>query len=298
MHVGLTEVVITTSPNLSTMTVIQFIYQLTLSLMLVESRKFDILNKIADIEYEEIPEKLTFIASIRYKDKPICGGSLVREDMVMTLANLVDSRYQYDLEPSLLTCRVGNYLINVEGVGIPIAKIIFHPSYNYSTTTGNIALLRLRQKAVGLESIDLPSDLLHYGSKCKVIGWGKRKTNESFKRVLSIVNVMLIDIHECNKKMMDLTYHTLLKTVPPLTKLDSDNHICSKTDRHENPNMDAAGSLLICNGIQHGIVAFKLYEEEAMTSRMFFWVSIRLDKYREWLKDVVVPISKDIADEH
>lgn len=248
--------------------------------------KLKILNEMADIELEDVPNYISFIASVRLREIPFVAGSLISENYVMTLANVLDNCVVMGSKNEL-SCRIGEYLTNVDGIGISTEVILYHPLYNFNKTIANIAILKLEEKAIGMEAIKIPEGNLTYGTPCKIIGWSRRllDKNTVIKRKLIFINVMLADIQECNKILLNLP-HEIISNIPVLTSLKSEYHICLKSDRTTLPNLEDIGSLVVCNGEQFGIVVFKLYEDGSNDSSLF-WISIRIDIFSGWIHEIL-----------
>merc|ERR1712020_450530 len=111
----------------------------------------------------------------------MCGGSLVKENMVVTAGHCCDGQ-----SASRLGVRVGN-----------------HEQYDSWTITNDICLLELDGMAdfgsSVIDSIRLPSDGEEYdaGTSCTVSGWGTTSEGGSLAKVLMKVDVPVVSDDAC-----------------------------------------------------------------------------------------------------
>merc|ERR1712168_1164501 len=106
----------------------------------------------------------------------MCGGSLVKDNMVVTAGHCCDGQ-----SASRLGVRVGNhhlYQDDPDQEDIAVAKVMLHEQYDSWTITNDICLLELESSAdfssSVIDKIMLPSDGEEYtaGTTCTVSGWG------------------------------------------------------------------------------------------------------------------------------
>jgi len=143
-----------------------------------------------------------------------CGGSLIREDVVLTAAHCVWDDKSTTLPDGSLSIRAGKHNLKVQETDeelIPVVKIVIHPLYqhksrpNTTTRPNDFALMKL-QKPVILGStkqlICLPSatDAPATGSMCVGIGWGNTLpgNGDSPSDVLRQATVPIVDSTVCN----------------------------------------------------------------------------------------------------
>ena len=154
--------------------------------------------------------KYDFMVSLQYDGwwgGHFCGGSLVREDWVVTAAHCVigDS-------PSSVEVVIG--LHNVNGTTGQqtrnVSEIIIHPQYSNNSLNNDYALLRLSSPITDFEPIKLCTDDSHDEEPyiSTTMGWGATSSGGSSSSVLLEVDVPIDD--SCgNYSNSEITNHML-----------------------------------------------------------------------------------------
>jgi len=134
-----------------------------------------------------------------------CGGSLVREDYVITAAHCVQGD-----SPSQVKVKIG--LHNVNGTQGSITKsvsqIIIHPSYSNWSLNNDYAILRLSSPITNFEPIQLCTDTSHDEEPvmATTMGWGATQSGGWGSNILLEVDVPIDD--SCgNYSNSDITNH-------------------------------------------------------------------------------------------
>ena len=101
-----------------------------------------------------------------------CGGSIIREKWILTAAHCVTGK-----TPQGIRVLAGsNTLSTANNSGLPVARIVVHPSYSASTEENDIALLELSSPIAPNNSstsvIPLTASKPSSGSAALVTGWG------------------------------------------------------------------------------------------------------------------------------
>merc|ERR1719147_646421 len=122
----------------------------------------------------------------------MCGGSLVKDNMVVTAGHCCDGQ-----SASRLGVRVGNHHLyedDPDQEDIAVAKVMLHEQYDSWTITNDICLLELESSAdfssSVIDKIMLPSDGEEYtaGTTCTVSGWGTTSEGGTLAKEILVVH--------------------------------------------------------------------------------------------------------------
>lgn len=136
--------------------------------------------------------------SVQLLNSHICGGSLIRNNMVVTAAHCV---VPFTVA-ALYTVRLGSSYHNKGGIVVPVAATAVHE--NYENNTNDIAILKLWRSvtySANIQPIILVEDyVVEPNEEYTVCGWGTQKSNGSkLSPVLLCTEVNNVPLDECQK---------------------------------------------------------------------------------------------------
>ena len=115
--------------------------------------------------------KYPFMVSLRYGGEHWCGGSLVRENWVITAAHCVEG-----VSESSLQVKIGLHNVNSTSGAVTrnVSDIIAHPQYSGWSLDNDYALLELSSPVTTFEPIQLITDDSHDDEPVMstTMGWG------------------------------------------------------------------------------------------------------------------------------
>ncbi|KAM4706804.1 mast cell protease 3-like [Discoglossus pictus] len=199
-------------------------------------------SKIID-GHEADPHSKPWMAYITYSNQAgetlMCGGFLVRRDMVMTAAHCFGRNTKVSL---------GLHSLSEKNAKNTYAVRLSHRHSNYESDThdSDIMLLQLMDQVHlndKIQVIALPkrNKRVPVGTMCNVAGWGKTRHGPG-SQVLLEVNVTVVGNNKC-RSVLDLPVSDAMMCAgQPGTKGDA-----AQGD---------SGGPLVCGGVATGIVSF------------------------------------------
>ncbi|XP_037106420.1 serine protease 57-like [Syngnathus acus] len=185
------------------------------------------------------PHSRPYMASLQFQGQHICGGSLVREDFVLTAAH----------------CRIRRTLTVVLGVdslsGKESTKQVFTsirdiPHPDYDGHANDIMLLQLNASATLTEAVQLivpKKNRLERRNRCITAGWGDIGDNSTLPNTLQEVNVTVLPQRACRRRW---------GAVPIVRTM-----VCGIGSRvFQGFCSGDSGGPLICDGEAAGVVSF------------------------------------------
>ncbi|XP_013804503.2 granzyme A [Apteryx mantelli] len=195
---------------------------------------------------EVTPHSKPFMALIKGKNGPVCGGALIKPNWVLTAAHCETKKSNVILGAHSWAKK------ERQQQRFQIAKRIPYPCYCPNTKENDLMLLQLKKRAKlnkAVDVIQLPNSGVDPKpeTSCTVAGWGQTQNKEKkASSTLRAVNVTIINRRICN----DWKHYN---GSPNITE----NMICagSKTGGKDSCFGDSGGPL-ICNNVMVGITSF------------------------------------------
>lgn len=229
-------------------------------------------------------EEFPFMASIQKKlpngYKPLCGGTILDNQSILTAAHCVCSRNTSCPEPSdrfVILVGVSNTILQNIYKKYDINSITVHPEFYLPSKYNDIAVLKLNNsldfnnkiQPVTLAFKDMfgeiePAD--YYSNDfCTVAGYGQH--------TLKKVNLSLIKNSKCDQYLANnLNFNKYMRST----------QFCTLVEGNDACGGDSGGPLM-CNGYQIGIVSWGL--GCGLKESPGVWT--RVDKYYDWLNSMI-----------
>ncbi|XP_017474131.1 PREDICTED: trypsin alpha-3-like [Rhagoletis zephyria] len=185
-------------------------------------------------------KKYRYYVRLHYQGEFKCGGSLLRNNAVLTAAHCVKGSNMKSLRVHADTIRLSD-----PGVVRSVKNALVSRSYNADTLNYDVAVLILSSAipSGSFTSITLDKKAVASGTNCLVIGHGYTKEDGSVAQQLQEVSVPVVSRAACQRKYRGtgaITQYMMCASVPG--KKDS----CSGD----------SGGPMICSGQQAGIVSW------------------------------------------
>ncbi|XP_066474432.1 granzyme A-like [Tiliqua scincoides] len=224
---------------------------------------------------ESVPHSRPYMAALTDGKRFSCGGTLIKENWVLTAAHCFPSENTYVvLGAHSQTKR------EKEKQSVNITKVFVYPGFNWKSFENDIMVLQLQTKAKinqAVKTIQLVKNFsdIKAGTQCLIAGWGKidDKPKTMSSDTLREVNVTVLERQFCNGKEHYNSH-------PPVTI----NMVCAGDKRGgKDACKGDSGGPLICNKEQKGIVSFG----RSCGSSKFPGIYTRLTKtYVSWIKKI------------
>nr|XP_014094233.2 trypsin alpha-3-like [Bactrocera oleae] len=184
-------------------------------------------------------KKYTYFVRVHYEGILWCGGSLVRNNAVVTAAHCVS-----DVNVKELRVHADTISLRDEGIVRQVKKVVISSLYNERTTNYDVAVLILASAIPNssFTPIQLQQTPVAAGTKCLVIGHGSTKENGKVPMQLQEVWVPVLSRTVCQRRYAG---------VARITR----SMLCAWESGKDSCGGDSGGPM-VCNGQQAGIVSW------------------------------------------
>ncbi|XP_067373525.1 mast cell protease 1A-like [Channa argus] len=218
------------------------------------------------------PHSRPYMASLQVQRQHLCGGILIREDFVLTVAHC------HQQQP--MTVVLGAHDVTKEEKSqqrIKVAKYYKHPDfrgkYDY-----DIMLIKLKKNATLnryvrlIDQLPKKDEKIPANIKCLVAGWGKTGVDQPTSNVLRETTEKIQFSVECNKKWGEY--------------FNPARMICTKfTKKTGGICQGDSGGPLICNNKPQGLTAFTL--ETDCNDPKYPHVFTKVNFFLSWIKKIL-----------
>ncbi|OBS71943.1 hypothetical protein A6R68_13474, partial [Neotoma lepida] len=218
--------------------------------------------------HEVLPHFCPYMAYVQFLDvdrkKSFCGGSLVRDDFVLTAAHCRGSSMKVTLGAHNIKAQEETQQI------IPVVKAIPHSAYNTKDHSNDIMLLKLKRKAKmtkAVKLLKLPRRKVHVkpGDVCSVAGWGKMGPRGKFPNTLQEVALTVQKDQLCESRFQG--------------HYNKSNEICVGDPKIKNASyVGDSGGPLVCKKAAAGIVSNG--QKDGSAPEVF----TRVSSFLSWIK--------------
>jgi trypsin len=215
-----------------------------------------------------------FIVLLIYYKSPICGGSIISSNFILTASHCTESMSPRDLMIQSGSSEVG------EGRNHYVSHIYMHPQYDGSNFNFDACLLKIFGKIFYnkfQQAIALPeeNDETPVGAAVRVMGWGRTLQSSESMNFLRVVNLITLDPKEC-----ETNYEEFQITM-------ENNKICAvhpeRKDGKDSCQGDSGGPLQrLADGKLIGIVSFGM----GCAKKEYPGIYAKVSSVRGWIRTV------------
>lgn len=214
---------------------------------------------------EEYPWQI----SIRNFGSHGCGGSIVRDNLIVTAAHCI-----FNGKVRFMDIRSGATFVDEGGEITCISRLIIHKRYDPRTTNNDIGVVLLKKSLTfgqKVQPITLPTQgyRIPFGAMALVTGWGALKEQGTSPKQLQVVSVPIIDYYICKR----------------LAAIVKDTMICAGNIDEggvDSCQGDSGGPLTV-NGVLQGIVSWGNGCARPGSPGIY----TRVAHYRDWIDKIL-----------
>ncbi|KAJ8668397.1 hypothetical protein QAD02_010060 [Eretmocerus hayati] len=250
--------------------------------------------------FDSLSNSYPYMASVRYAGRPICGGTIISPNVILTTAGCIPENYFLDL----FYVKVGDSDINHKGSWHQVAQVLQHEGYTKSkileeTNTyerlNDIALLKL-EKPIEIDNrttrrIELfkESDDVHDHNLGSLIGWGMYPTfvnssisNSKSNETKTSKRVVILR-YPAELKYLELNIASMQNCSDFYPSANLTKQFCTYT-LGEVPCSGDIGSPLVVNGKQAGIVSWGSKKCHTNANLGYF---TEVAKFEKWINEKI-----------
>ncbi|XP_053353079.1 mast cell protease 1A-like [Clarias gariepinus] len=226
---------------------------------------------------ETKPHSRPYMVSVQIKNFHVCGGTLIKNDYVLTAAHCVD-KIKHPREDKLEVVLGAHNISRNEPQQqrIQVQNYTKHPCYKKNERLNDIMLLKLKskpKKSEAVKPIGLPTqnENIPDKAKCSIAGWGRTHQDSAASSVLREVTLKIQNNTECKR----LWQHYF----------DIDNMICTASDGRKAFCQGDSGSPLICGNKTQGLAAYT--HPKNCTDPRYPEVYMKISYFIPWIEEVI-----------
>lgn len=188
------------------------------------------------------------VAILKYSDEYVCGGALIDDRHVLTVAHCVDG-----LNPLELKLRLGEWDVSgpvefYSHVELKAEFLTVHPEYYAGNLQNDIALIRMQgyldfSSNPHISPVCLPDSYNSFvGQRCHSTGWGKDAFGNQgrYQSILQEVELPVVGHHQCQEALR----HTRLGASFTLHQ----GMLCAGGEQGRDTCKGDGGGPLVCQG--------------------------------------------------
>ncbi|XP_049315293.1 trypsin I-P38-like [Bactrocera dorsalis] len=188
-------------------------------------------------------QRYPYYVRLHYYGEFSCGGSLVRNNAVLTAAHCVNGINMEELRVHADTINLGDTGVvrTIKYAVIPKEYVMAKINYDY-----DVAVLILSSAIPSASVIPLDKSAVTAGTSCLVIGHGYTKENGDLSEQLQEIHVPIMSREVCQHKYRGI-------------RVITQSMMCAaERDNKHAPCKGDSGGPMICNGKQAGIVSWSV----------------------------------------
>jgi secreted trypsin-like serine protease len=204
---------------------------------------------------ETKPDAYPFQVGVIRDESSLCGGSLIRDDWVLTAAHcvtVVSGGQSVVAAPTAFDVYVGSNQLT-KGDRIKVTAVYRHPDYLPAFTDNDVALLKLERAPQGvrydkIRTVTAANEaaMSASGTRMRIIGWGKTEEGKITTN-LRESSVQMVDRATCNSNIVSSRLVVVLGELQRL-RLNRDKleEFIDKIGRYAGPLVTDS---MICAGV-------------------------------------------------